>query len=149
MVTTQHWETIYQWKSDHWDKENEWIEAKMTEELDALEEFRRTKLFFKFNCLASLVDAIENDEKIKVKNFNFNFSILSQLFSTWRHLTTNCSNYGTVWVAQDESYPACFMDEKRRCNGKQFSCKEYKKMIQAPILEEMVKKSSKVNVQFT
>jgi hypothetical protein len=149
MITTQHWETLFEWKSGSWDSIGEWTADKLTKELDALEDFRRLKLSKDFKCLFDLVGAIESEQEIRVGNIEYEFKSMKDLFSAWRHFTTNCVNYGQVWVAQDESYTACLNDEKRKCNGLMNTCKEYVPMIKEPVLEEMIKRSSRVEVQFT
>jgi hypothetical protein len=147
MITTQKWETIYEWNSDHWNNDGEWTAEKMTEELDALEDFRRSKLSKQFQLLDRLVNDIQIGINIRDKNIEYDFSVLNQLFSLWDHFTITCANYGREWVAQDESYLKCFKGHD--CNGSKRSCSEYKTMVKGPSLEELVKNSSKMVVQFT
>jgi hypothetical protein len=141
MVTTKRWELVHEWVSEHW-KEG-WTNERMQNELDSLDEFRAEN--FPSMSLKKMVETILTNGIVRKGNVEFNFSNLKAVFGTWIHFTTNCEDYGRIWVAQDESYLACLVDEHRKCNGENKQCKEYKPMINCKSLEELI---SEEKVQF-
>ena len=142
MVTVKRWELVHEWVSEHW-KEG-WTNEKMQDELDSLEEFRVENI--PSMTLKKLVEEIITNGVVRKGNVEFNFSALKSAFHSWIHLTTNCEEYGRIWVTQDESYLACLVDENRKCNGDNKKCKNYKPMINCKSLEELIETEK---VQFT
>lgn len=144
MVTTKRWELVHNWSSEEWDHQGIWTDAKMQDEINSLDEFRAENV--PSMTLKQLVETILTSGIVRKGNVEFNFHNLKVVFGTWSHLTTNCKEYGRYWVAQDESYLACLVDEHRKCNGENKQCKEYNPMINCKPLEELLKTEK---VQFT
>jgi len=136
MVTTKRWELVHDWNSEEWDHQGAWTNEKMQDELDSLDEFRAENV--PSMTLKDLVKQIMTSGIVRKGNVEFNFSGLKGIFHSWSHLTTNCKEYGRIWVAQDESYLACMIDEHRKCDGENKQCKEYKPMINCKTLEELL-----------
>ena len=144
MITTKRWELIHNWESEGWKIEGKWTEENMMDEINALDEFRLQNI--KDMSLKELVDAILESGGVRKGNIEFDFRTLKSIFNSWKFFTTCCENYGRVWVAQDESYTECFIDKNRNCHDGSLRCLDYKPMIKAKSLEELLKGEV---VQFT
>jgi hypothetical protein len=144
MITTKRWELVHSWKSGSWELEGAWTNEKMMDEINVLDEFRVQNL--PSISLKELMGAILEEGVIRKGNIEYNFESLKSIFESWKHFTSNCTNYGRVWVAQDESYLACLVNEKRKCNHGNMRCSDYKPMIDGKSLEEL---SQGDKVQFT
>ena len=145
MITTKRWKTVHNWSSEDWDHQGAWTNEKMQDELNALDEFRSSNFPFEVS-LKKLVLMIQKDAFLNKGNIEYNFLDLQSVFNIWIHLSTNCKSYGRYWVAQDESYLACLVDENRKCDGENRQCKDYKQMINCKTLEELLKEEK---VEFT
>jgi hypothetical protein len=129
MVTTQCWETIHSWDSDKWETEDEWTDAKMIDELNALRRFLKEKI--PSMTLNDALEKIEDEGTIRKGNTIYDFTALKEIIGIWNHLSETCKNFGRYWIAQDESYLACLIDEKRSCNRdhQNPACSDYAPMV--------------------
>lgn len=143
MMQIFNWELTHEWKSGYYEDliaDGNWTEEKMTDELRELENFRKQKnLPFTLTELIDLI--IENQSIITVGNKRYDFSVLTNIFHTWNHISQNCDHYGREWVAQDESYLKCFKGHDTNSCGEDcllVNCPDYKPMVKLPSLKTLM-----------
>jgi hypothetical protein len=152
--TIKYWGTIHKWDSNDWEKDGEWTDEKMIEELVELNIFMKKELgqvFGQKYSLERLVNAIINDGYVKVKNTKleytkYDFTNLKNLFNDWKHFTTTCKHYGREWLAQDESRLVCFLG--RNCNSHNSGCPDFEPMIKGTPLDKLIKNNLKTTFVF-
>jgi hypothetical protein len=135
MIQTFQWENVHEWVGDKWNEEGHWTDGKMTDELNALDEFR-AKTLPKMTLL-ELVKTIIEERSIRVGNKDYDFQSLYNIFDAWKHFTNTCVNYGREWIAQDESHLRCFEYENKNCDSFNKSCPKYKPMLKLTPIEEL------------
>lgn len=139
LLTKVFWKLNHKWDSDHYKR---WTEKMMIDELRDLHKFmvklaKKNPFLQDTASLELFIELIRRKHIIEIGNQIIDFTEMSRIIGTWKHVTTTCKHYIREWLAQDESRVGCSYD--RPCNHFNLNCKDYEPMLKARSIEELIK----------